>query len=102
MTQTILTIILAIFGSTGFWALVTQIISSRSASNQMLMGLCYERLVTKCKNYIHQGYIPIDEFEDLHKYLYDPYKKMGGNGTAEVLMNKVYHLPRKPDMQNTT
>lgn len=34
-----------------------------------------------------------DEFENLYKYLYKPYKDCGGNGSAERIMEQVKKLP---------
>lgn len=91
--EVLITIVLAIFGSGGFWAFITQIINSRSIQHKMLLGLCFERLIEKCEHYIDQGWVPIEEYEDLVTYLYNPYIESGGNGTAEALMKKVSHLP---------
>jgi hypothetical protein len=35
----------------------------------------------------------MDEYEELLKYYYEPYKELGGNGTAEQIMNRVRQLP---------
>ena len=43
--------------------------------------------------YIERGYITRDEYENLHDYLYVPYNKMGGNGSAERIMDEVKKLP---------
>lgn len=94
--ELIITIIVAIFGSTGFWALVQTIVDKRSSKYQMLLGLGYDRLVEKCEYYIEREYITVDEYKDLFKYLYEPYIKMGGNGTAKALMEKVKKLPNAP------
>ena len=44
-------------------------------------------------SYIERGWITQDEYEDLNKYLYNPYREMGGNGTAERLMTEIKKLP---------
>lgn len=66
-----------------------------SAKNRMLLGLGHDRIVMLCMQYLERGYITQDEYEDLEKYLYRPYRDMGGNGTAEKLMNEVSRLPVK-------
>lgn len=43
--------------------------------------------------YLSRGYITIDEYEDLQKYLYSPYEAFGGNGMAEKVMKEVQELP---------
>ena len=92
-----LNMIIAIFASTGFWAFVTFLIQRRdkkySAEKEMLMGLAHDRICYLGTRYVKQGYISKDDFENLHDYLYIPYKKLGGNGTAERIMNEVKKLP---------
>ena len=73
--------------------MIQRVLDKRSATRAMLLGLGYDRLRHECKRYITQGYIPINEYEDLVKYLYDPYIALGGNGTAKALMEKVMELP---------
>lgn len=59
----------------------------------MLLGLGHDRIVTLCMKYIERGWISSDEHEDLTKYMYEPYTKMGGNGTVKRLMAEVNKLP---------
>ena len=87
------TIIVAIFGSSGFWLIVQKLIERKSTLRQMVFGIGYERLISACRKYIEAGWIDLDELEELDKHLYQPYKEMGGNGTAELLMEKVGKLP---------
>ena len=95
----ITTIIVAVFASTGFWAFLTavlnKILDKKNAKTQMLLGLGHDRIKNLAEHYIAQGWISSDDFEDLEKYLYTPYRKMGGNGTAEKLMDDVRKLPIK-------
>ena len=97
---TIVTLVAAIFGCTGFWTFVSSLINSKmekkDAKTQMILGLGHERLREKCEKHLADGYITADDYEDLDKYLYQPYKKMGGNGTVEKLMNDVRQLPLRP------
>ena len=94
--ETLETIIVAIFASSGFWAfllaVVNKIFDKRSAKNKMLLGLGHDRIIALCEKYISQGWITSEDYENLHDYLYIPYKKMGGNGTAEKLMHDVDNL----------
>jgi hypothetical protein len=94
--ETLETIIVAIFASSGFWAfllaIVNKIVDKRSAKNKMLLGLGHDRIIALCEKYINQGWITSEDYENLHDYLYTPYKKMGGNGTAEKLMHDVDKL----------
>ena len=96
----IVTIILSLFASSGFWALISQIIihkiNNNSAIKQMLMGLGHDRICFLGDIYIERGYIKRDEYENLVDYLYKPYKELGGNGTAEKVIEEVKKLPTRP------
>jgi hypothetical protein len=59
----------------------------------MLIGLGHDRLLYLGMIYIERGYITSDEYENFHDYLYKPYEKIGGNGTAKRIMNEVNMLP---------
>lgn len=93
----ILTIVGSVFASGGFWAFVTFLVQRRdkkiSVEARMLKGLGHDRICFLGEKYIEQGYISKDEYENLHDYLYMPYKELGGNGTVEKIMNEVKTLP---------
>ena len=95
----IISIVGAVFASTGFWAFLTSLIQGKkakdSAEGQMLKGLGHDRICYLGECYIQRGYIAKDEYENLHDYLYLPYKKLGGNGTAEKVMEEVERLSLK-------
>ena len=97
MQNTFLTIFAAIFGSVGFWTLVNNLITRRyenkSWSSKMLLGLGHDKICELSLKYINRGSISADEYEDLIKYLYKPYEKLGGDGTAERLITEVKKLP---------
>lgn len=90
-------IVVAIFASTGFWAFLTYLIQRKdtkdSAEAQMLKGLGHDRICCLGGLYVARGYITKDEYENLYDYLFLPYKKLGGNGTAEKIMKEVEKLP---------
>ena len=99
MNQHIPSIVIAVFASSGFWAFLQWFIQSRrkakSAEERLLMGLAYSKICDLAEKYIERGSISKTEYEDLKKYLYDPYREMGGNGTCERLMSAVDKLPIK-------
>lgn len=103
--EVILTIVASVFASTGFWAFVTTLLQRRDSKNdkktlegKMLKGLAHDRICYLGELYIKKGYISKDDYENLHDYLYIPYKELGGNGTAERIMKEVDKLPiRKED-----
>lgn len=93
-TQTIiLTIIGAVFASQGFWTWLQSRNSNKSAQAKLIMGLAFAEICRKSEAYIERGEITKDEYQDLEKYLYKPYRDMGGDGTAERLMEEVQKLP---------
>lgn len=89
----LVTLAVAVFGSTGFWAWVQSRTKNRSAEARLMMGLAYSEIVRRAEGYIHRGYVSTDEYNELNRYLYEPYREMGGNGTAERLMDEVKKLP---------
>lgn len=88
-------IVLAVFASSGLWAFLQSLTNRRSAKTKMLLGLGHDRIIYLSMRYIDRGYVTADEYEDLIKYLYGPYTKMGGNGTAQRLVEEVGRLPIK-------
>ena len=95
--NTLVTVLLTLLASSGFWAFVIATIEKKSARNKMLLGLGHDRIMYLGMNYVEKGEITQGEYENLSKYLYEPYKKMGGNGTAERLMQEVNKLRMVPD-----
>ena len=94
-----LQIVLAVIGSSGLWAglwaFIQRKLEKTSAKSRMILGLGHDRIIWLCQKYIARGWLTKDEYEDLHDYLYVPYKDMGGNGTAEKLMKEVDRLPMR-------
>lgn len=97
--QNIITIILAVFASSGFWLFIQTIYTNRkkkrSAEDRLLMGIGFSKISDLGMRYIERGYVTREEYNDLDKYLYQPYVEMGGNGTAERIMEQVKKLPFK-------
>ena len=96
----IVILVAALIGSQGLWTLIQYIISrhydKKSKSHKMVLGLGHDRIIFLEKYYIKRGWISPDEYENLHDYLYLPYLDMGGNGTAEKLMEEIQELPLFP------
>lgn len=98
MTDAILISILStLLASAGFWAFVTKVIDKKSAKTKLLLGLAHGQIMSLGMTYVQRGQITKGEYEDLYKYYYEPYKKMGGNGTAERLMREIDKLKIVPD-----
>ena len=88
----IIAVISAVFASSGLWAFILAVYNNKQRKHegenlerQALLGLLHEKLIEKCDYYIDRGFITEGEMRDLDHYLYDPYKKLGGNGLVEAL-----------------
>lgn len=93
--QFIATILCSVLASSGFWAYIMKRCDGNSAMKQMLIGLGHDRIIYLGMKYIERGSITMDEYENLYKYLYLPYVALGGNGSAERIMNEVKTLEVK-------
>lgn len=98
MTNYIITIIVAVFASTGFWQFINARIDAkkkaRSAETELLLGLAHDRIYDLCERYIERGYVTTPEYDNL-MYIYRPYHGCGGNGTGDRLIERVDKLPMK-------
>ena len=93
--QTMITVVCSVIASSGFWAWLQARRDRKDAKTRMILGLGHDRIVNLAMKYIDRGWITRDEYEDLIKYLWNPYSEMGGNGTAERLIRAVKELPIK-------
>ena len=95
LTQIIVPVIVAVLASSGLWAFLTTRMDKRDTKTDMLVGLGHDRIMFLGMKYIDRGWINHDEYENLYTYLYEPYEKLGGNGSAKKIMNEVEKLPIK-------
>ena len=91
--QILLTIFSSVLASSGLWAYITKRLEKKDVKTEMLIGLGHDRIMYLGMVYIERGYITSEEYENLYEYLYKPYEKMGGNGSAKRIMNEVNKLP---------
>ena len=91
--QMVVTIVCAVIASSGFWAFIQRKNENKDVKSQMLIGLAHDRIIFLGMKYIERGWISQDEYENLHDYLYKPYEKVGGNGSAQKVMIEVNKLP---------
>lgn len=91
--QILLTVFSSVLASSGLWAYITKRLDKKDVKSEMLLGLGHDRIMYLGMSYIERGYVTSDEYENLYEYLYKPYKKMGGNGSAERVMDEVNKLP---------
>ena len=102
--ESIITLVVAIIASGGFWTALQFFITRRdkrkekkdgreASTQRMILGLGHERIIEKCNEWLTRGSIRTVEYGDFLKYLWEPYKSMGGNGTAEELVERIRKLP---------
>lgn len=98
-TEQILTLAGVIFASSGMWKLIETIWTTKyhkqTAEEKLLLGLAFNRIIKIATKHIEKGWIDIDEYHELNKYLFKPYKEAGGNGTAQKMINEVEKLPMR-------
>ena len=97
LLNTLLTVIITLMASSGFWAFVTSRSEKRSMQTELLIGLAHDRLISLGLIYITRGWITQDEYENLNVYLYQPYLKLGGNGSVKRIMTEVDKLQIRKD-----
>jgi hypothetical protein len=102
--QVSISVFSAVLASSGLWAYLQKRFdrkydaklkqdSDRSAEQAMLRGLAHDRIMWLGQQYIDRGFITQDEYENLTVYLFEPYEKLGGNGSAARVIAEVRKLP---------
>ena len=94
--QIALTIFASVMASSGLWAFLGNRFDKRSAERELIIGIGHVELVYYGMQYIERGWITKDEYETL-KELYEPYVKLGGNGSGKKIMAEVEKLPIHPN-----
>lgn len=102
MISILITGICSIIASSGFWLYLqkrsdkhNELTCKYNAQAEMLRGLGHDRIVRHGIRYIAKGFITTSEYENLKDYLYTPYKKLGGNGSADRIMLEIDKLDIK-------
>lgn len=101
--QVAITVFTAVLASSGIWSVILFRMQRRenekerekekdSVESKALKALLHDRIFTSCKEAISAGTVSPDDYNNL-KYLYDPYRALGGNGTAKRMMDEVEQLP---------
>lgn len=120
----LLTLLAAVLASGGLWMYATERlkisnskreeahIAKISLSQQsriseglvikLLLGIAHDRISWLGMSYIKKGWITKEEYENLHDYLFLPYREMGGNGSIARIMAEIEKLPIVPQFQGTS
>lgn len=93
-SQIILTIFTSVLASSGLWAYLSSRFDKRAAEREILIGIGHIEIVFFGMQYIDRGWITQDEYDTLCE-LYEPYVKLGGNGSGTKIMKEVENLPIK-------
>lgn len=84
----------------GIWAYIQKKGTRSKAIDSLLMGMGYREITTLGLEFIHRGSITMDEFTEFRKYFFEPYKALGGNGSAARIMRQIENLPIEPHAQH--
>ena len=87
----------AVFGAPGLWAYLQTRASKDQTAEQLLLVLVRARIIEEGEQYLERGYILSGEYADFYEELYKPYEKMGGNGLAKHIFERIEKLPMLPD-----
>ena len=69
---------------------------TNAAMREGMKALLHNKIIEKCEKCIEKGYCSTEEMDEI-LYLYDPYKALNGNGSAERAIEKVKDLPTQPE-----
>lgn len=98
-SQLILAILTSILASSGLWAFLSSRFDKRSAEREILIGIGHIEIVFFGMQYIDRGWITQDEYDTLCE-LYEPYVKLGGNGSGTKIMKEIEKLPIRDKYNN--
>ena len=89
----IITVFTAVMASGGLWTLLQRRLDRRDDKTKLLLGMCHDRIFFLGLQYLERGFVTKDELVNIHKYLSEPYFKLGGNGAVEGIMERIDKLP---------
>ena len=86
-TDILLTIVVTVFASSGFWQWIISRGSKKDKKTEALLALLHNEIYRISEEAIKKGSITSDELDNL-TCLYTPYRDLGGNGTGAILYDK--------------
>lgn len=105
--QQLITLIVAMFASTGFWAFVKTIYEHRCEKKKeeknkvsyelvkdlqtAILGVMHTMIFSLGNEYVRRGSITFDEYDNF-MVLYKPYEKLKGNGTGKKIKKEIEKL----------
>lgn len=105
----LITGIVSILASSGFWAFLQYqysnkdtvhkaLVTQQKAMIDVLIGLGHDKIMHLGGKYCDRGYTTHSEYENLYTYIYLPYKALGGNGSADRMMEQVNKLEMRENV----
>ena len=88
------TIIAAIFGSNGLFALLQYLLNRKSVVKQTLAAVAYSILSDKLEQHDNAGYATPEQRKEMD-ILIEAYKANGWNGDMDARIQRFYNLPTK-------
>ena len=98
-TEIMITIVASVLASSGLWQFILYKSQRKSTQTQAILALLQNEIYSQAEKAIKAGSITTDDFDNL-TCLYEPYEKMGGNGTGATLYNKCKDLINREEKQN--
>jgi hypothetical protein len=97
MSTQMITLIIAIVGSTGMWQLLTEIYkakrSKRTPLEDGILAELHKDIYDITERALTNKEISMDDWDNLEE-LYRPYKALGGNGKGEARYLECRDLPK--------
>lgn len=97
-TENMISLIAIILGSNWLGQFLMKIYETKSKKKTpidvIIRSLARRDLLKTAEDYLDQGYIPSDEYDDFVKE-YQAYKDLDGNGKVEKLVTQAMNLPLK-------
>lgn len=104
-TPGILTLILALFGATGFWELLKFLIASgrkkKTKEQKALLALLQLQLYPAVEKVYFRGVVGYDEYSNL-EMIYNSYRDFGGNSTIKSRFELIQNFKRVKDEELET
>ena len=99
LLTSLISVIVAFIASSGFWQYKMRKLDDKkeerdeqSAIERGVLGLLHRDLIKDCQDALVKDHISAEEYEDMLRYLYYPYKDMGGDGLVEKYVKEVGDL----------
>ena len=86
----------ALLGGSGIWAWAKTRVDRNDSEDKLLLQVAKNQLVSQGRQYLKQGYITMDEYEE-YESEYQVYSALGGNGLARRIFEQVDDLPMLPN-----